>query len=115
MKDDDESDHPDGRRHLLDKHPDSPYDVSELEAYLYYLGIRGRTPSALQWGPKLIFRTSKDVFKAPVRRRPRVTRLRPVYEHHKLGKDDLWATIRSKVRKLENAAILWTDIHSKGC
>ncbi|KAF8464347.1 hypothetical protein DFH94DRAFT_785619 [Russula ochroleuca] len=28
--------------------------------------------------------------------------LRPVYEHHKLGEDDLWATIRSKVVKLLN-------------
>jgi hypothetical protein len=38
----DDSDRADGGR-LSDKHPDSPYDVSELEAYLYYLGIRDRT------------------------------------------------------------------------
>jgi hypothetical protein len=47
---------------------------------------------------------SKDVFTAPSRleQYPRLMRLRPVYEHHKLGKDDLWpgATIRSKVRDL---------------
>ena len=76
----------------------SRYDVSKLEAHLYYFGIRG--PRRL--GPKLIFRTSKDVFTAPSgpEQDPRLMRLRPVYEHHKLGEDDLWATIRSKVRDL---------------
>jgi hypothetical protein len=29
--------------------------------------------------------------------------LLPVYEHHKLGKDNLWATIRSKVRDFHEA------------
>ena len=76
----------------------SRYDVSKLEAYLYYLGIRG----ARRRGPKLIFRTSKDVFTAPSGREQdcRFMRLLPVYEHHKLGKDDLWATTRSKFRDL---------------
>src|SRR5258708_7268832 len=41
----------------------SRYDVSKLEAHLYYYGIRG--PRRL--GPKLIFRTSKDIFTAPSR------------------------------------------------
>ena len=73
----------------------SSYDVSKLEAHLYYFGIRGPR----RWGPKLIFRTSKDVFPVPSgpEQDARLMRLRPVYEHHKLGKDDLWATIRSKV------------------
>ncbi|KAH9985617.1 hypothetical protein BJV74DRAFT_775506 [Russula compacta] len=78
----------------------SRYDVSKLEAHLYYFGIRGLR----RRGPKLIFRTSKDIFTAPSRlwpkQDPRVMRLRPVYEHHKLGKDNLWATIRSKVVEL---------------
>ena len=76
----------------------SRYDVSKLEAHLYYFGIRGPR----RWGPKLIFRTSKDVFIAPSgpEQDPRLMRLRPVYEHHQLGKDDLWATIRSKVVEL---------------
>ncbi|KAI1791811.1 hypothetical protein LXA43DRAFT_1136373, partial [Ganoderma leucocontextum] len=75
----------------------SPYDVSKLEADLYYFGIRGPRHR----GPKLIFRTSKDVFTAPgPEQDPRLMRLRPVYEHHKLGEDDLWATIRSNVIKL---------------
>jgi hypothetical protein len=79
----------------------SPYDVPKLEAHLYYFGIRGPR----HWGPKLIFRTSKDVFTAPSgpEQDPRLMQLRPVYEHHKLGKDDLWATIRSKVRDLLEA------------
>jgi hypothetical protein len=79
---------------------DSPflYDVSKLEAYFYYFGIRGPR----RRGPKLIFRTSKDVFTAPSdpEQDLRRMRLQPVYEHHKLGKEDVWATIRSKVRDL---------------
>ena len=84
---------------LLEKDDDdfsvSPHDVSKLEAYLYYFGIRG--PG--RRGPKLIFRTSKDTFKPPSgpEQDLRPMQLLPVYEHHKLGKDDLWATIRSKV------------------
>ena len=79
----------------------SPYDVSKLEAHLYYFGIRGPR----RWGPKLIFRTSKDVFTAPSgpEQDLRLTRLLPVYKHHKLGIDNLWATIRSKVHDLFEA------------
>lgn len=75
----------------------SPHDISELEAILYYFGIRGPR----QRGPKLIFRTSKDVFTVPLgqENNPRLMALQPVYEHHQLGKDDLWATVRSKVRR----------------
>ncbi len=77
------------------------YDVSKLEAHLYYYGIRG--PRRL--GPKLIFRTSKDVFTAPSRpeQDSRLMQLLQVYEHEKLGNNDLWATIRSKVRDLLEA------------
>jgi hypothetical protein len=79
----------------------SPYDVSKLEANHYYFGIRGPR----RWGPKLIFRTSKDVFTPPSGpgQDLRLMRLLPVYEHPKLGKDNLWATIRSKVRDLLEA------------
>ncbi|KAI0061734.1 hypothetical protein BV25DRAFT_747567 [Artomyces pyxidatus] len=61
----------------------SPYDVSKLEAHLYCFGIRG----SRRWGPKLIFRTSKDVFTPPSgpEQDPRLMRFLPVYEHHKLG------------------------------
>ncbi|KAH9954245.1 hypothetical protein BGW80DRAFT_1566799 [Lactifluus volemus] len=73
----------------------SRYDVSNLETYMYYFGIRG--PS--HCGPKLIFRTSKDVFTPPSGpdQYPRLMCLRPVYEHHILGKDNGWEKIRSKV------------------
>ena len=76
----------------------SPYDVSKLEASLYYFGIRGTR----RLGPKLIYRTSKDVFTPPLSEwsARRAMQLQPVYEHDKLGKDDLWATIRSQVRDL---------------
>ena len=74
----------------------SRYNVSELEAHLYYFGIRGPR----RRGPKLIFWTSKDIFTAPSgpEQDLRLMRLRPVYEHQKIGKDNVWATIRSKVR-----------------
>ena len=78
-----------------------PHNVSKLEAHLYYFGIRGPR----RWGPKLIFRTSKDVFRAPSGpgQDVRLKQLRPVYEHHKLGKDNLWCTVRSAVRDLLEA------------
>ncbi|KAF8346184.1 hypothetical protein F5887DRAFT_963016 [Amanita rubescens] len=68
----------------------SRYDVSELEANRSYFGIRG--PG--RWGPEFIFRTSQGF-----------------YEHHTLGKDDLWATIRSKIvelldrRKIQHSSV----------
>ena len=73
----------------------SRYDVSKLEANLYYFGIRGPR----RRGTKLIFRTSRDIFTAPSgpENDSRLMQLRPVYEHQKLGTDDLCATIRSKV------------------
>ena len=76
----------------------SPYYVSVIEASHYYLGIRG----VGRLGPKLIYRTSKDVYTPPSGQGydPRGMRLQPVYEHDKLGKGDLWATIRSQVRDL---------------
>ncbi|KAG5342634.1 hypothetical protein C0989_012139 [Termitomyces sp. Mn162] len=72
--------------------------VSKLEAYLYYFGIRG--PG--HWGPKLIYRTSKDVFTPPSgpEQDARIMQLLPVYHHDKLGQDDLWSTIRDEVVKL---------------
>ena len=95
------SDHTNLREEDSSSVESSRYDVSKLEAYLYYFGIRGPRLR----GPKLIFRTSKDVFIVSPEsdHDPRIMRLRPVYEHPKLGKDDLWATIRSKVRGLLEA------------
>ena len=82
----------------------SCYEVSKFEAYLYYFGIRGDR----RRGPKLIFRTSKDVFTPSLAaslagQDVRRMQLLPVYKHDELGKDDLWATIRSKVRNLLEA------------
>ena len=77
----------------------SSHDVPKLEAYFYYFGLRGTK----RRGPKLIFRTSSDVFTAHSGQDRRVMWLRPVYEHHQLGKDDLWAHIRYKVRDLLKA------------
>ena len=79
----------------------SCYDVPKLEAHLYYFGIRGPR----RRGPKLIFRTSKDVFTAPSgpEQNPRLMRLLPVYEHQKLCENNVWATIRSNVRSIPKA------------
>ncbi|KAF8439829.1 hypothetical protein L210DRAFT_3670875 [Boletus edulis BED1] len=75
----------------------SPHEVPKFEAYLYYFGLRGPR----HWGPKLIFRTSKDVFTAPLPEQETCCmQLQPVYEHHILSKGDLWSTIRSRVVKL---------------
>ncbi|KIY48392.1 hypothetical protein FISHEDRAFT_58901 [Fistulina hepatica ATCC 64428] len=73
----------------------SPHEVPKLEAYLYYFGLCGPR----RRGPKLIFRTSKDVFTAPSgpEQEPRHMQLRPVYKHHILSKDDLWPIIRSQL------------------
>lgn len=73
----------------------SPHEVPKFEAYLYYTGLRGSRDR----GPKLIFRTSKDVFKGPLgpENYVRHMQLQPVYEHHILSKDNMWPIIRSQV------------------
>ncbi|KAH9956851.1 hypothetical protein BC827DRAFT_1228401 [Russula dissimulans] len=75
-----------------------PHDVPETEALLYFSGLRGPNRP----GPKLIFRTSSDVFVLPEGPEAyrRLMLLRPVYEHHRLGVDDWWALIRSECVKL---------------
>ncbi|CAE6480993.1 unnamed protein product [Rhizoctonia solani] len=72
------------------------HTVSKPEASHYYFGIRGLG----HLGPKLIYRTSKDVFTPPSWEFSRVMQLLPVYHHDKLGQDNLWATIRDEVVKL---------------
>ena len=76
----------------------SRYDVSRLEAQLYYLGIRGPN----RWGPELIYRTSKDVFKPPSgpEHNCRLIQAISVENHPQLGEGNIWPTIRSKVRDL---------------
>ena len=75
----------------------SHYEVSKLEAYLYYFDIWAESGDRL-WGPKLIFPTSKDVFTPPSAGQDiHLMQLLPVYEHDELGKDGLRATIQSKV------------------
>ena len=78
----------------------SPRDIPEIEARLYFAGLRG--PSLP--GPKLIFRTSSDVFKPPsgLHADRRLMKLCPVYEHLKLGENNLWELIRSEVCNLLN-------------
>lgn len=72
------------------------HDVSELEKRYYYFDIRGDD----RLGPKLIFRTSKETFTPPTgpENDPRPIRLIQVDDHAQLGKDDLWAIVRDKVR-----------------
>ena len=72
------------------------HEISRTKKYLYYLGLRGNR----HFGPKLVFRTSTDVFTPPTgpANDARVMQLIGVHDN-KLGQDNLWATIRGKVRE----------------
>jgi hypothetical protein len=74
------------------------YAVSELEAALYYSGLSGHNRAP----PRLIYRTSKDVFVPPTGpdTHRRLMTLKPVFEHDQLGQNDLWATVCSQMRDL---------------
>ena len=82
----------------------SPHDVPKIEAHLYFAGVWGPNRP----GPKLIFRTSSDVFEPPdgPEADRRLMWLLPVYEHQKLGENNLWELIRSEVCNLLN--IQWS-------
>ncbi|KAJ7200234.1 hypothetical protein B0H12DRAFT_1244484 [Mycena haematopus] len=88
---------------------ESSYQVPKLEQDLYYFGLRGnRHP-----GPKLVFRTSTDIFTPPIgpEHDPRLIQLLPCYEHKTLGQNNLWATIREGVVKLlDNRNIQQTSV-----
>lgn len=75
----------------------SAHGVPKLEAYLYFYGLRGNR----KLGPKLIWRSSTDVFTPPSgpSQDVRAMQLLTVHEHVKLGKEkDLWPKIRKEVR-----------------
>ncbi|KAG2003752.1 hypothetical protein CC2G_004334 [Coprinopsis cinerea AmutBmut pab1-1] len=77
----------------------SPYDVSKLEAHLYYAGLgpKGR-------GPKLIYRTSDDVFEAPSgpEAYKRLMRIVAVPDTFEFGTDVTWDGVRDQVVMLLN-------------
>lgn len=90
----------------------SPHDPDPFEAKHYYFGIsfdRGKVR-----GPKLIYRTSKDIWVPPTGpdTYPRLMRLCDVPGDHQLSKDPgLWDIIRNEVRgHLEVQQICGTDI-----
>lgn len=70
----------------------SPYEVSEAEAEHYYDGIRGRKEP----GPKLIYRTSKDIFKIPSEG-GRTMRLLTVQKDDLPGADGKWPQLAAHV------------------
>ena len=80
---------------------ESDYELPKLERLLYYFGLRGNG----RLGPKLVYRTSKDVFTPPTG--PdydlRTMQLLTVHEHVKLNEDNLWNKIRGEVRDLVDA------------
>lgn len=86
----------------------SPYDVSRLEAHLYYAGLRsgGR-------GPKLVYRTSKKIFVPPTGPEAyrRLMKLAGVPANHKLGENQLWDLVREEVRGVLEASQS-VDYHS---
>ncbi|EIN09192.1 hypothetical protein PUNSTDRAFT_67532, partial [Punctularia strigosozonata HHB-11173 SS5] len=77
----------------------SPYDVPKIEAHLYYAGLgpKGR-------GPKLIYRTSEDVFEAPSgpEAYTRLMRIVAVPDTFELGTDVTWDKVRDQVVMLLN-------------
>ncbi|KZP21618.1 hypothetical protein FIBSPDRAFT_891079 [Athelia psychrophila] len=77
---------------------ESSHKVSKLEKHLYYFGLRGNR----NFGPKLVFRTSTDVFTPPTgpEHNTHIMQLLPVYDHKKLGQDNLWATIHKEIVEL---------------
>jgi hypothetical protein len=79
----------------------SDHGVSKFEAYLYYYGLRGSSHN----GPKLIYRTSTDIFSLPSGpwQDLRMMQLLTVHDHAKLSQNNLWATVRDKVRDLLDA------------
>jgi hypothetical protein len=84
----------------------SPHEVNPLEARFYYYGVSFRLRSngrgLVRSGPKLVYRTSKDVWVPPTEEdhgRPREMRLADVPEDHLLSQDPaLWDRIRNQVR-----------------
>jgi hypothetical protein len=75
----------------------SPHDVPILEANLYYAGVgpKGR-------GPKLIYRTSDDVFETPSgpEAYKRLMRVIAVPDTYEFGSGVTWDAIRDRVRGL---------------
>ncbi|CAE6450737.1 hypothetical protein ACGC1H_006560 [Rhizoctonia solani] len=87
----------------------SSHGVSKLEAYLYYHGLRGNR----KLGPKLVYRTSTDIFLPPSgpSQDLRKIQLLTVHEHAKLGQNNLWVTIRDKtVELLDRKQIKHTSV-----
>ena len=79
----------------------SSYVVPKLEAHLYYHGLRGD-----RWrAPKLVYRTSKDVFTPPSgpAQDVRIMEVFDVDFHEKLSKNDLWRIVLGEVRDLLEA------------
>ncbi|KAI0279335.1 hypothetical protein BGY98DRAFT_1089205 [Russula aff. rugulosa BPL654] len=77
--------------------------------YLYYHGLRGNTKP----GPKLIYRTSTDIFSPPSGPSQDLRRMQllTVHEHAKLGQNNLWATIRDEtVGLLDRKQIKHTSV-----
>ncbi|KAG9078854.1 hypothetical protein FRC06_008135 [Ceratobasidium sp. 370] len=75
------------------------HEVPKVEAHLYYAGVgpRGR-------GPKLIYRTSDDIFEEPSgpEAYKRLMKAIAVPESHEFGQDGMWDMVRDKVVVLLN-------------
>jgi len=70
------------------------HEVPKVEARLYYAGIRPKGR-----GPKLIYRTSSDIFEEPsgFEAYARLMKVITVPENHEFGKNGLWDRVRDKV------------------
>jgi hypothetical protein len=72
-----------------------PEVVPKIEAKLYYagVGLMGR-------GPKLIYRTSDDIFEEPSgpEAYKRLMRIIAVPDDHEFGQNGMWDRVRDQVR-----------------
>ena len=91
-----------------------PYDVPKLEANLYYAGVGPK-----EKGPKLIYRTSKDVFEEPSgpEAYTRLMRVVAVPDTHDFGTNVTWDAIRDQVRGLlaTQQALCSRFVHRSWC
>jgi hypothetical protein len=79
------------------KFESSPYEVSKIEANLYYAGVGPK-----ERGPKLIYRTSDDKFEEPdgPEAFKRLMRVVAVPDSHESGQNGMWDRVRDQVRSL---------------
>ncbi|TCD60963.1 hypothetical protein EIP91_009244 [Steccherinum ochraceum] len=86
----------------------SRHEVSNIEKHLYYVGISGSD----RLGPKLVFRTSKDVFTPPAgpEHTARNMQILGVHSHPRLSQETWAMVLREMVKILDELDVQFTSI-----